>query len=114
MNLEIKEFNVKDVKSQLDQDILNLNEDSADILTQTLWKQVEINDKFAVQIIEVLYNEARHHNKISLVECEEYENHLYFQERKYVLNSDKLRLCIIQLTHDNVMSLHKANHMSVF
>jgi len=36
MNLEIKEFNVKDVKSQLDQDILNLDEDSADILTQTL------------------------------------------------------------------------------
>jgi len=36
MNLEIEEFNVKDVKSQLNQDILNLNEDSADILTQTL------------------------------------------------------------------------------
>ncbi len=36
MNLEIKEFNVEDVKSQLDQDILNLDEDSADILTQTL------------------------------------------------------------------------------
>ncbi len=38
MNLEIEEFNVKDVKSQLDQDILNLNEDFADIFTQTLWK----------------------------------------------------------------------------
>jgi len=36
MNLEIEEFDVKDVKSQLDQDILNLDEDSADILTQTL------------------------------------------------------------------------------
>jgi len=36
MNLEIKEFNVEDVKSQLDQDTLNLNEDSADILIQTL------------------------------------------------------------------------------
>jgi len=36
MNLEFKEFNVEDVKSQLDQDILNLDEDSADILTQTL------------------------------------------------------------------------------
>jgi len=48
MNLEIEEFNVEDVKSQLNQDILNLNKDSADIFTQTLWKQVEINDKFAV------------------------------------------------------------------
>ncbi len=103
MNLEIEEFNVKNIKSQLDQDTLNLDEDSADILTQTLWKQVEINDKFAAQIIKVLCNEAWHHNKISLVECEEHENHLYFQERKYVLNSNKLRLCIIQLAHDSVV-----------
>jgi len=36
MNLEIEEFDVEDIKSQLDQDILNLDEDSADILTQTL------------------------------------------------------------------------------
>ena len=95
MNLEIEEFDVEDIKSQLDQDILNLDEDSADILTQTLWKQVEINDKFAVQIIEVLRNEARHHNKISLVKYEKHENYLYFQERKYVFNSDELRLHII-------------------
>ena len=106
INLEIEEFDVENIKSQLDQDVLNLNEDSADIFTQTLWKQVEINDKFAIQIIEVLCNEARHHNKISLVECEEHKNHLYFQERKYMLNSDKLRLCIIQLTHDNVINDH--------
>ncbi len=85
---------------------MNLDEDSADILTQTLWKQVEINDKFAAQIIEVLCNEARHHNKIFLVECEKHENHLYFQERKYMLNSDKLRLRIIQLTHDSVVDDH--------
>ncbi len=106
MNLEIEEFDVEDVKSQLDQDILNLDEDFADILTQTLWKQVKINDKFAAQIIEALCNQAWYHNKISLVECEEHENHLYFQERKYVLNSDKLRLCIIQLAHDSVVDDH--------
>ena len=106
MNLEIEEFNVENIKSQLDQDTLNLDEDSADTLTQTLWKQVKINDKFAAQIIEVLCNEAWHHNKISLVEYEEQENHLYFQERKYMLNSDKLRLCIIQLAHDSVIDDH--------
>ncbi len=106
MNLEIEEFNVENIKSQLDQDTLNLDEDSADTLTQTLWKQVKINDKFAAQIIEVLCNEAWHHNKISLVEYEEHENHLYFQERKYMLNSDKLRLCIIQLAHDSVIDDH--------
>jgi len=54
----------------------------------------------------VLRNEAQHHNKISLVECEEYENHLYFQERKYVLNSNKLCLRIIQLIRDNVINDH--------
>jgi len=36
MNLEIEEFDVKDIKSQLDQNILNLDEDSADTFTQTL------------------------------------------------------------------------------
>jgi len=36
MNLEIEEFDVENIKSQLDQDILNLDEDSADTLTQTL------------------------------------------------------------------------------
>ncbi len=36
MNLEIEEFNVENVKSQLNQDTLNLDEDSADIFTQTL------------------------------------------------------------------------------
>ncbi len=51
----------------------------------------------------MLCNEAQHHNKISLIECKEYKNHLYFQERKYMLNSDKLCLHIIQLAHDNVI-----------
>jgi len=36
MNLEIEEFNIENIKSQLNQDILNLNEDFADILTSTL------------------------------------------------------------------------------
>jgi len=36
MNLEIEEFNIENIRSQLDQDILNLDEDFADILTQTL------------------------------------------------------------------------------
>jgi len=36
MNLKIEEFDVENVKSQLDQDILNLDEDFADIFTQTL------------------------------------------------------------------------------
>jgi len=33
MNLEVKEFNVKNVESQLNQDISNLDEDFADTFT---------------------------------------------------------------------------------
>jgi len=33
MNLEIEEFNIKNIKFQLDQNILNLNEDSANTFT---------------------------------------------------------------------------------
>jgi len=33
MNLKIEEFDVKNIKSQLNQDILNLDEDSADTFT---------------------------------------------------------------------------------
>jgi len=36
MNLEIEEFDVENIKSQLNQDTLNLDEDFADTLTQTL------------------------------------------------------------------------------
>ena len=36
MNLEIEEFDVEDIKSQLNQDILNLDENFADTFTQTL------------------------------------------------------------------------------
>jgi len=63
-------------------------------------------DKFAAQIIEALHNETQHHNKIFLAECEKHENYLYFQERKYMLNSNKLHLRIIQLIHDNVIDDH--------
>jgi len=61
---------------------------------------------FAAQIIKVFCNEARHHNKISLVKYKEYKNHLYFQKKRYVFNFDKLHLCIIQLTHNNVINDH--------
>jgi len=36
MNLEFEEFDVENVKFQLNQNTLNLDEDFADILTQTL------------------------------------------------------------------------------
>jgi len=36
MNLEIEEFDVENIKFQLNQDTLNLDEDSADTFTQTL------------------------------------------------------------------------------
>ncbi len=38
MNLEIEKFNIENVKFQLNQNTLNLDKDSADTFTQTLWK----------------------------------------------------------------------------
>ncbi len=54
----------------------------------------------------MLHNEAQHYNKISLIKCKEHENYLYFQERKYMLNSNKLCLYIIQLAHDSIIDDH--------
>ena len=47
-----------------------------------------------------------HHSQIPLAKCEERNNSLYFQDRKYVLNSDCLCLQIIQLAHDSIAEGH--------
>ena len=47
MNLDSEEFNFDDAELQLNQKTSDFYENSADILTQILWNQVESNDKFA-------------------------------------------------------------------
>ena len=46
LNTEDSEPETNDPEPQLDQEILNSNEDSADISTQTLWDQVTSCDEF--------------------------------------------------------------------
>ena len=106
MNMETEESEVNNVKSQLDQGESDSEDDSADVLTQILWEQAETQDQFAPQVLKALCSEAWHHSQISLTECEEWNNFLYFQDRKYVLNSDCLYLQIIQLTHDSIAERH--------
>jgi len=108
MNLEFEELEleVEDSESQLDQETLDSEEDSVNVLTQTLWNQVEDSDKFASQILEALRKRVRYHSKISLAECENLDNFLYFRDRKYVSNFNHLRLWIIQLAHDSVADEH--------
>lgn len=106
MKLDVEELNVDDVEPQLDQGTSGPNEDSADTSTQTLWDQVEVSDQFASQVLEALRSEARHHNRIPLVECEERFNCLYFRGKKYVSNSNRLRLRVIQLAHNSVVDDH--------
>ena len=48
MNLDSKEFNFDDAEFQLNQKTLNSYKNSTDILIQTLWDQIESNDKFAL------------------------------------------------------------------
>ena len=106
MNLDSEEFNPDDAEPQLDQETSDFYENSADTSTQTLWDQIESNDKFALQILKTLCSEAYHHNRIPLTKCEECQNFLYFCRRKYILNSNCLYLQIIQLAHDNTADNH--------
>ena len=108
MNLKFKELKleVEDSESQLNQETLDSEEDSVDVLTQTLWNQVEDNDKFAFQILEALCKKVQYHSKILLAECENLDNFLYFRDRKYISNFNHLHLRIIQLAHDNVADEH--------
>ena len=106
MNFDSKELNFDDAEFQLDQETSDSHEDSADILTQTLWDQVESNDKFALQILKTFCSRAHHYNRIPLAECEKHQNSLYFHERKYILNSNYLHLQIIQLAHDSTADDH--------
>ncbi len=91
---------------QLDQAPPDLDEDPLDTPTQTLWDQAQENDRFAPQVLEMLRTGVRHHNRIPLAECEERNQALYFRGKKYVPNSDRLRLRIIQLAHDSVPGGH--------
>ena len=92
MNMKTEESEVDDVEPQLNQEEPDPEDDSANVLTQTLWKQAETQDQFAPQVLKALCSEAWHHSQIPLTECEEWNNFLYFWDRKYVLNSDHLHL----------------------
>ena len=108
MDLDTEEPDVEidDPEPQLDQDIPAPDDDPADVPTQTLWDQAEARDTFGPRILEALRNGDRYHSKIPLAECEERNNTLYFRDRKYVPNSNSLRLRVIQLAHDSVAGGH--------
>ena len=106
MNMKTEEPEVNDVKPQLDQGEPDPEDDPADVPTQTLWEQAETQDQFAPQVLEALCSEAWHHSQIPLTEYEEWNNFLYFWDRKYILNSDCLHLQIIQLAHNSIAEGH--------
>ena len=106
LNTENPEPETNDPEPQLDQEILNSNEDPADIPTQTLWDQATSRDEFASQVLEALHNGVQYNSRIPLTECENRANSLYFHGRKYVSNSNHLHLQIIQLAHDSVTGEH--------
>ena len=106
LNTENPEPETNDPEPQLDQEILNLNEDSADVSTQTLWDQVTSCNEFASQVLKALHNEVQYNSRIFLVKCENQVNSLYFHRRKYVSNLNHLYLWIIQLVYDSVADEH--------
>ena len=106
LNTEDPEPETNDPEPQLDQEILNSNEDPADISTQTLWDQATSRDEFTSQVLKALRNGVQYNSRIPLTECKDQANSLYFCERKYVSNSNHLHLQIIQLAHDSVTGEH--------
>ena len=71
LDTEDPEPKTNDPEPQLDQEILNSNEDPADIPTQTLWDQVTSCNEFASQVLEALRNEVQYNSRIPLTECED-------------------------------------------
>ena len=70
LNTEDPEPETNDPEPQLDQEILNSNEDPADIPTQMLWDQVTSRDEFTSQVLKALHNEVQYNSRIPLAECE--------------------------------------------
>ena len=93
---------------QLDQptDQVNPDQDPLDVPTQLLWEQAQLRDQFASKILDAFHNNVRYHPKIQLAECENRDGVLYFQDRKYVPKSDRLRLRLIQHAYDSVAGGH--------
>ena len=58
MNMKTEEPEVNDIKPQLDQGELNPEDNSANVLTQTLWEQAKTQDQFASQVLEALCSEV--------------------------------------------------------
>ncbi len=99
--------NPLDQEPQLDDDQPDdPNEDPRDTLTHQLWDHATQADQFGPKVLEMLRSEARYHSGIPLAECEEREGVLYFRGKRYVPNSNKLRLRLIQLAHDSVPGGH--------
>ena len=93
---------------QLDQpaDQTNPGQDPTDVPTQLLWEQALEQDQFSLKVLDMLRNNVRYHNGIQLAECEDKEGILYFRNRRYVPNSDRLRFRLIQQAHDSIAGGH--------
>lgn len=77
-----------------------------DVPLATLWEEAYKRDTFEEEILELLRINARKSSKITLAECEEREGRLYWRERRYVPESDLLRLRLIQECHCRLAAGH--------
>ena len=57
-------------------------------------------------VLDALRNGELHHLKLTLAECLEIRSCLYYRERLYVPNYDKLRLKLLRLSHNSVIARH--------
>ena len=105
-DLDPEEGPDSDSEPQLDLPIDPQDEEFLDTSTESLWQKARERDKFAPRVLKVLQEGARHHGGIQLAECKEINGSLHFRNREYVPKSNKLRLRLIQLTHDTTAGGH--------
>ncbi len=67
---------------------------------QKLIKEGHTHDDFVMEILDALNKRLRHSKKITLGDCEEREELLYYQNHLYVLNYKEIRTRVCELHHD--------------
>jgi hypothetical protein len=63
-------------------------------------------DPLPTEVLEALDNNLSKHPQISLAECSQDSGFLFYQNRLFVPNSDKLKATLLQETHNNPSAGH--------
>ena len=87
---------------------MHIVEDEDERSTLDLWQAGYDSDLFKKKILTLLRSPGTQRSReISLTECTEVDEHLYYRERRYVLDFAPLRKRLLMLHHDILASGYK-------